>query len=88
MAAKLPIIGANTGGIPEIIHHGENGLLFNPDNSDELVECIQTMIKHAEQAESFANNGYAKLVNDFNPEKIARFAVEFYGSVISSFGKK
>ena len=50
MASKLPIIAANTGGIPELIRHGENGLLFNPEKPDELLACIQALIDHPHQA--------------------------------------
>jgi glycogen synthase len=88
MAAKLPIVAANTGGITELLQHGENGLLFDPDASDDLVECIQTIIQHPRQAESLANNAYTKLVNDYKPEKVAHVVEAFYNSVISSFRKK
>jgi glycogen synthase len=88
IAAKLPVIGANTGGIPELIRHGENGLLFNPDSPEELLECIRTVINHPDKAESFANRAYATMKKDFKPDTIARLVLEFYGSVISLFNKK
>lgn len=48
MAARLPVIGARTGGIPEAIAEGETGLLFPPGDTaalaatmDRLAACPQ-----------------------------------------------
>ncbi|MFM9046440.1 MAG: glycosyltransferase family 4 protein [Cyanobium sp.] len=34
MAAGCPVVGANRGGIPDIVSHGENGCLYDPDQPD------------------------------------------------------
>lgn len=38
-----PVIASKRGGIPEMINDGENGLLFDPDNIDELIFCIHRL---------------------------------------------
>lgn len=38
-----PVIGARIGGIPELVIDGENGLLFESGNSDDLAEKIQEL---------------------------------------------
>ena len=38
-----PVIGADIGGIPEIIKHEYTGFLFQPGNGDELTEKIRTL---------------------------------------------
>ena len=40
MAAGVPVLGARTGGIPEVVVDGETGLLFEPDDSDDLLEKL------------------------------------------------
>jgi glycosyltransferase involved in cell wall biosynthesis len=44
LSAKIPVIASRVGGIPEIIAHQKNGLLFDPLNKDDLFNCLQTII--------------------------------------------
>jgi glycosyltransferase involved in cell wall biosynthesis len=43
-----PVIGANIGGIPELITSGETGFFFESGNSVELAEKITQMLNHKE----------------------------------------
>lgn len=40
MRVGVPVIGTNRGGVPEIIDHELTGLLFEPDNAEQLYECL------------------------------------------------
>ena len=40
MAAGCPVVGANRGGIPDIITDGENGCLYDPDGVDGGAESL------------------------------------------------
>lgn len=46
----IPVIASRIGGIPELIQEGENGLLVEPGNVDELVSAL---IKVAQEREKF-----------------------------------
>lgn len=39
-AHSVPVVASNIGGIPEIIHHGKNGLLFEAGNIESLKDAI------------------------------------------------
>lgn len=41
LAFGKPVIGSRRGGIPEMIRHRENGLLFEPDAPGELIGCLR-----------------------------------------------
>jgi glycosyltransferase involved in cell wall biosynthesis len=44
MACGLPVIAANAYALPELVHHGENGLLFEPGQSEELARAIDQLL--------------------------------------------
>ena len=48
MAAGCPVVGANRGGIPDIISDGINGCLYNPDGANDgaesLIEATQKLL--------------------------------------------
>jgi glycosyltransferase involved in cell wall biosynthesis len=52
----LPVIGTQTGGIPEAVHHNENGLLVPPRNHKELASAIIKLIDDEKLREEFSQN--------------------------------
>jgi glycosyltransferase involved in cell wall biosynthesis len=48
MAAGCPVVGANRGGIPDIVSHGENGCLYDPDDPPSLIAAVHTLLGDAE----------------------------------------
>ena len=44
LSAGVPVIASNVGGIPEIVSHMKNGMLFDPNSKDKLVESIQEIV--------------------------------------------
>jgi glycosyltransferase involved in cell wall biosynthesis len=43
-AAGIPVIGSNLGGIPELVRHDVNGLLFEPNNPADLAKQLQRVL--------------------------------------------
>ena len=65
MMMEVPVIGSNAGGVPEIINHQENGLLFESKNYNDLRKKIDFIIEKKEctttivnKASKFANERY------------------------------
>lgn len=44
ISAGIPVLASNVGGIPEIITHMKNGILFNPSKKEELQKRIQELV--------------------------------------------
>ena len=57
MMAGCLAIGSNTSGAGEIIRNGINGLLYERDNVDDLVDRIQWAISNKQQAREIAEYG-------------------------------
>ncbi len=48
MAVKLPVVGANAMALPYLIHDGENGFLFKPNDSSDLENKLQILVSDPE----------------------------------------
>ncbi len=48
LACALPVIAANAYALPELVHHGQNGYLFSPGNSEELAQRLDELLTNAE----------------------------------------
>ena len=69
MICNKPVIASNVGGIPEIISHGETGLLFEPGNVEELAENILRLIKDNLFMKYIANNGKRSVEKHFTLDR-------------------
>jgi glycogen synthase len=87
MAAHLPVIGAATSGIAELIRHRENGLLFDVNDPDGLVSCITALIASQQLAADCARKAYDDIKRFCNPDTVAQATVSFYAGVIQSSAK-
>ncbi len=57
MAAGVPVIGTASGGIPELIKDGENGLLVPPSNPEKLKDAILKLANSPELRFRMAERG-------------------------------
>ncbi|HEY7833312.1 MAG TPA: glycosyltransferase family 1 protein [Ktedonobacterales bacterium] len=48
MAAGLPVVGADRGGIPDLVDDGATGLLFDPDTPDALAGALTQLVDDAD----------------------------------------
>ncbi len=56
-AHGLPIIAHRIGGVAEAVSHGENGILVEPDNPEELTQAFSQLIQNRELREKMGRNG-------------------------------
>jgi phosphatidylinositol alpha 1,6-mannosyltransferase len=45
MACGLPVIAADSYALPELVHHEENGFLFQPGNSEHLASTLDLLLQ-------------------------------------------
>ena len=84
MAACLPIVASDTGGIKELINHNKNGLLFTPGNSDELVSQIKFLIDNPSTALKLSEQAGYYVRAECSPERVAEQTFDFYKKVIDN----
>lgn len=54
MAAGLPVISTNVGGVPDIVRNGENGLLIPLGDKASYIAALTELTENAEKREAFA----------------------------------
>lgn len=69
MASGLPVIGAKTGGMPEIISDGYNGFLVHPNDPIILAQKIEKILFDANLRNKFIKNGHSTVAEKFTAEK-------------------
>jgi glycosyltransferase involved in cell wall biosynthesis len=57
MGAGVPVIGSTAGGIPHYVRHGENGLVFESGNADELSSRLRELLGNRELCDRLGANG-------------------------------
>ncbi|MGB9201636.1 glycosyltransferase family 4 protein [Methanobacterium sp.] len=84
MASGVPLVGSNLGGIPDIIHEGENGLLAKPCDYQSLANSLLKLLKDDDLRLKMGNNG-KRMVADYSWDKIARTTEDLYRDILDSW---
>ena len=70
MAYKLPCVGTDVSGIPEQIEDGKTGFIVPANDAGKLAERIIKLLKDKKLLRQMGENGYRKVVNVFNWDKV------------------
>lgn len=78
MAFKLPVIGSNIGGIPDVIEDNENGFLVEPRDPVSLSKKILEILHDQILAQRLGENGFLKAMNNYSWEKKIEITNDFF----------
>ena len=82
MACGTPVAAFNTGGIPDLIDHQQNGYLAEFESPTDLAAGINQLLNPA-NAEEMSAAARDKVLRDFNNVKVAGQYVQLYQSVLN-----
>jgi glycosyltransferase involved in cell wall biosynthesis len=83
-AAGIPVVASNLGGMAEVVAHGENGLLFEPGDPEDLAHQLRRLISEAGLLEDLGENaGDVRSVEDSVEEMLY-----LYGSLRENASKR
>jgi glycosyltransferase involved in cell wall biosynthesis len=71
MAAGLPVVATNVGGIPEVVMDEETGILVEPAEAGELAEAIARLVEDRDLRFRMGRNGRTRAEREFGLEKTA-----------------
>jgi glycosyltransferase involved in cell wall biosynthesis len=82
MSAAVPVIASNIGGLPEVIRHGENGLLVENDEA-AISAAIRQLLDHPEQARQIGAAARRTVLERFTVDRMVSGTLEAYHRVLA-----
>ena len=82
MAAGLAVAASRVGGVPDLITHEQDGLMFDPNAPLAIKECIERLVKEPETCARLGAAGRVTARQRFHPRVIAAAHLEIYREVL------
>ena len=82
MACCVPPIATRVGGVPELIEHGENGLMFEVGDTGAMARAAIDLLSDAERLESMATAARSHAQKHFCASRIIPLYEQFYERVL------
>ncbi|PEC56405.1 group 1 glycosyl transferase [Bacillus cereus] len=79
-----PVIGSNLGGIPDMVHHGETGLLFESENIQDLVIKLKYTQENPEEMLDMGKKSRELIETMYNKHKHVNDILKIYKEVIEN----
>lgn len=77
-ACETPVVGSNTGGIPDAIIDGETGLLVDEENVTELVKALKKIMNDKTLAANMGKRGRERVVKQMNWDTASEKLLELF----------
>ena len=98
MACETPVVASSVGGIPEVVEHGETGLLVAPEAisateveprnpeqfSRDLAAAVNVLLDNPALRETMAAKARRRVEQHFSWTSIARQTLDFYQELVSA----
>lgn len=83
-AARVPIIASRVGGIPEIVHDGENGLLIEPGDAPGLARAMIELLADLERRHAMGEQGRELVRQAFSVDVMVEGNLSVYRQLLSA----
>jgi len=78
MSMEIPVVSSRVGGCPEIVDHLVNGILYEPNSSDDFKRWLIRLMKDEEFASELSLKGRMKIEEAFSLEAMMGSYADFY----------
>jgi glycosyltransferase involved in cell wall biosynthesis len=83
MASGVPVVASNRGGPIEIIEHGKDGFLADPEKTENLATIIMELLKNKYLRKKIGEKARKKVVEQFSVEKFTSEFQKIYCEVMN-----
>jgi glycosyltransferase involved in cell wall biosynthesis len=84
MASSKPVVATQVGGNPEIVVHGETGLLVPPADAQALADAILSILEDEEAASRYGTAGKKRVEDKFGLGRMIRQYEDLFERVMST----
>lgn len=78
LASGVPVVASRVGGVPEVVVHGETGLLVPPGDVAQLAQAILHVAANPAEARQWANRGQKRVRRMFDVHRLADTQARLY----------
>ena len=82
MASGLPVVASNVGGVPAMVSHDVDGLLFECGNVQEIANHLIRLFDDGKLRERLSRTGREKAVSVYTTNAVASATVEVYKRIL------
>jgi len=82
MAAGVPVVAANVGGVPDLVTDGVNGLFCDPLQKESMASAVHSLLDNPQRAREMAAVAKEIAVQRYYPRNIALRHIEIYHEVL------
>ena len=82
MSKRIPVIASNVSAIPEVVEHGETGLLVPPRNPDSLAQAIRMLVDDRALRAYMGLMAEDRLEQNFTVDRMADETIAVYNEIV------
>ncbi|MGO0123556.1 1,4-alpha-glucan branching protein domain-containing protein [Desulfothermobacter acidiphilus] len=83
MAAQVPVVVGDTGGLSELVEHGVDGFRFPPGDHLLLARYVIELLRHRSLAEEFCRHAWIKVRSRYCWRHLAGLTLEAYQELLA-----
>ena len=80
MALRVPVVASDIPGNRDLIEDGRTGLLFRPDDPEQLARAMATVLDANELRQALIEQAYARVTRHFSASRMAEAYADLYES--------
>jgi glycosyltransferase involved in cell wall biosynthesis len=84
MAMQLPVVALDNGGTPEVVEHGQTGLLSSPGEVDAVAQHLLTLMRSPDLRAQMGARGRRRVEQHFTTDRQAADMAAVYALITSN----
>ena len=81
MASEVPVVASETGGVPEVVKDGDEGILVKPGDEEQLAQAILELLRSEERRSQMAKAGRRKVLARYDWRIVGEEMLKLYNSL-------